>query len=104
MARDGRATPARISTVHDLLMMRLREDWSVAASGRGNPYKDDLKTRGTRTALGDLVQAYLAEKHRITQPEVFHGLESEIGALSQALPGVHPRLRKQMRKLAAPLP
>jgi len=103
-ARDRSTSEARIVAARGLLLERLREDWRAAASGRGNPYKKDYKRRGTRTALGDLVQLYRRESAAAARPEVFEGLSDEIVELSELLPGAHPLLRKYMRRLAEELP
>jgi hypothetical protein len=104
LSRGAPARPAEITTVRQLMLRRLREDWKVAAMGSGNPYKRDYKQAGTDTALGALVQAYLGERESISEPAVFDGMSDQILALCDTLPGVHPFLRKQMRRLARELP
>jgi hypothetical protein len=104
LAQDRATSPRDIRTARDLLMRRLREDWKVAAMGRGNPYKRDLRDGGTRTALGDLLQAVTESRNAMARPEVFDGLSQDVVALSARLPGVHPFLRKAMRRMAAQLP
>jgi hypothetical protein len=104
MARDPRTTRAEIATARDLMLVRLREDWKVAAMRRGNPYKRDYKRNATETALGDLVHSYQAQGSRLSRPETFSGLSAEIAELADVLPGRHPFLRKYMRRLASQLP
>jgi hypothetical protein len=104
MSRDAGTTGSELAAARELLMLRLRADWTAAVRARGNPYKRDLKTRGSRTALGDLVQTYRLEKGGLTRPDVFGGLSSEIMTLARELPGPHPLLRKHLRRLARQLP
>jgi hypothetical protein len=104
LSRGEPAGTGEIPTVQRLMLLRLREDWKVAVMGKGNPYKLDFKNGGTSTALGALVQAYLGERETIREPEVFDGMSQQILALSDTLPGAHPFLRKQMRRLAGELP
>jgi hypothetical protein len=103
-ARDEAVPTTEIRAARALLLQRLREDWKVAAMGRGNPYKKDFRNGGTRTALGDLVQTCREEYDTARRPEVFEGLSGEILALADLLPGAHPFLRKYVRRLAAELP
>jgi len=103
-AHDRGVSAVDIATARRLLLERLREDWRVAATGRGNPYKKDFKRSGSRTALGDLVQLYRDEAPAAARPEVFLGLSGEIIELAEVLPGAHPLLRKYMRRLALELP
>ena len=104
LAGDPGASPNEIARMRSLILLRLREDWKVAAMKRGNPYKDDFKRNRTETALGDLVQAYRAERDRIQRPEVFAGMSDDIVSLAGVLPGAHPFLRKYVRRLAGELP
>jgi hypothetical protein len=103
-AHDGATSDVEIATARDLLLERLREDWRVAATGKGNPYKKDLRRGGTRTALGELVELCRRESVSAVRPEVFEGLSSEILQLADVLPGAHPLLRKYVRRLALELP
>ena len=104
LSEDPGATGAEIAAARALLLTRLREDWRAAAHGSGNPYKVDYRRNETRTALGDLVQAYRAQRHRVARPDVFSGMSGEITTLARDLPGMHPFLRKYMRRLASTLP
>ncbi len=104
MSRDPGTSSAELAAARELLMLRLEADWTAAVRARGNPYKNDLKTRGSRTALGDLVQTYRREKNGLARPEVFGGLSSEIMTLARELPGPHPLLRRYVRRLALQLP
>jgi len=49
------------------------------------------------------VQAYERERSALSRSVAFHGLDIEISALADELPGVHPNLRRSMKKLAARL-
>jgi hypothetical protein len=100
LAGDRAASTRDIAGVRDLLMRRLRADWDVAVDADGNPYKEDAADRGTRTALGDLVRTYRQIKGSIRNPAVFEDLGAEIQQLADDLPGIHPLLRKHMKKLA----
>jgi hypothetical protein len=87
-----------------LLITRLREDWKVAVAGRNNPYKFDYRHNTATTALGDLVRTFREQEPAVRDHEVFDGLSTEVLALANSLPGIHPFLRKHMRKLARELP
>jgi hypothetical protein len=100
LSRDHRATESDILAARSLLLRRLRADWRRAVRVLGNPYKHDLKRGGTQTALGDLVQTFDGVRGEMTRPEVFRGLDIEIVALAEEMPGVHPFLRKSMKRLA----
>jgi len=89
---------------HELLMLRLREDWKVAVINNGNPYKADYKNGGATTALGDLVRTARDEGSTMSHPEVFAGLRADVTGLARSMPGIHPFLRKSMRRLASRLP
>jgi hypothetical protein len=102
-ARDPSVPQADVAEARALLLRRLEVDWNVAARGDGNPYEDDFKTGGTETALGDLVQTYLRNRSGIRSSTVFAGLDDEIEALAEDLPGTHPFLRKSMKRLAKKL-
>lgn len=99
LSRDTGSSSSDIRRARQLVLRRMRADWRVAARGRGNPYKKDLKHNGSLTALGDLVRTARLEGGAAC-PEVFDGLGAEIEALARELPGAHPFLRKSMRKLA----
>ncbi len=100
LSRDRHASPGDIATARDLMLARMKVDWRAAVRARGNPYKNDLKRNGTSTALGDLVQTYLRERRQIRNPAVFAGLGRQIEDLAGSMSGVHPMLRKSMRRLA----
>jgi hypothetical protein len=104
LAADAGSSPEDAVEARRLMLVRLREDWKVAVMADGNPYKRDHKHGGRRTALGDLLQTYLAARPALVRPEVFVGLGAEVARLAPELPGVHPLLRKHYRKLAARLP
>ena len=90
-SRDRLVSQSDIADARDLLLLRLREDWKVAAMGRGNPYKKDYKSNGTRTALGDLVSIYRGEARTMTRPDVFEGLSTPSRAARYASPDSPPR-------------
>jgi hypothetical protein len=100
LARDPAASPADIAEARELVFRRLRVDWRRAVRARGNPYKRDLKRRTTETALGELVATWRVERTRAAQPDVFTGLGDEIAEFARDLPGMHPFLRRSMKKLA----
>jgi hypothetical protein len=104
LARAERLSPSQLLAVHELLMLRLREDWKVAVIGKGNPYKADYKNRGASTALGDLVRTVCNDGSATSHPEVFAGLRADVTGLADSMPGFHPFLRKSMRRLASRLP
>jgi hypothetical protein len=83
------------------MMERLRADWARAAGASGNPYKRDFDTEGTETVLGQLVRVAQGGKRSFASPQVFAGLDGDIMALAEDLPGAHPLLRKWMKKLAS---
>jgi len=83
-----------------LMMERLRADWARTADASGNPYKRDFESEGTETVLGELVHATQGGHRSFASPQVFDGLDDDIAALSEDLPGAHPLLRKWMKKLA----
>jgi hypothetical protein len=103
LSRSSGVPRSDIAEARALMLRRLRVDWTAAVRSRGNPYKKDYKSRGTRTALGDLVQTYSRERSGISNEAVFEGLDAEIEALAEELPGVHPFLRKYMKRLARKL-
>ena len=100
LSLDPQAPASDIAAARSLILRRLRVDWRAAVRGSGNPYRYDYSHHGTRTALGDLVQAYQREKRSMVRPEVFAGLDGEIATLARELPGMHPFLRRHMKKLA----
>jgi hypothetical protein len=100
LSRDPRADRREIDRARDLMLSRLRVDWKAAVRGRGNPYKKDFKLGRSDTALGALVATYLAEQRRMARPDVFAGLGGEIESLARELPGIHPFLRKYLKRLA----
>ena len=85
------------------MIRRLRVDWEAVARARGNAYKDDYRNGTTRTALGDLVRTYEEQGAGVARPDLWRSLANRIDELAETLPGVHPRLRKYVRKLAARL-
>ena len=93
-------TRSDVKDSRDLMMDRLRADWERAAEGSGNPYKSDFESQGTSTALGELVRAIQAGHRSFASPQVFDGMDGDIAALCDELPGAHPLLRKWMKKLA----
>jgi hypothetical protein len=100
LSRNTLASEADILAARSLLLRRLRADWRRAVRVLGNPYKQDLAQGGAETALGDLVRTYDELRGEVTRPEVFRGLDVEIVALAEQMPGVHPFLRKSMKRLA----
>ena len=102
LARHGGA-PAEVTKAHELMLRRLRADWQKAVAANGNPYREDRKKAGVRTALGGLVNAFQAHRATFGEPHVFTDLVPRIEALAADLPGAHPFLRKHMKKLAREL-
>ena len=103
LIRLGRAQDAPVDDIagaRGLLMQRLQADWNVRIEEKGNAYESDLRDGGSRTAVGELVRAYRAEGPKVGDSLAFHGLDEEVGALADRLEGVHPNLRRSMRKLA----
>ena len=92
--------PGMIARARELVARRMRVDWRAAVRADGNPYKRDFKRGSTETALGDLVRAYRDHGSRSIRTEVWNGLRTDIEALAKELPGIHPRLRKYMKRLA----
>jgi hypothetical protein len=97
---DPNASAADILEARRMMLRRLRVDWKAAVRASGNPYKRDYRSWGGATALGALVVACRDERSRMASPEVFDGLGREIETLARELPGIHPFLRKFVRKLA----
>jgi hypothetical protein len=95
-----RVSPADVRDARALMIDRLRADWARAADASGNPYKRDFETEGTETVLGELVRTTTAGRRSFASPQVFDGLDDDVAALIEELPGAHPLLRKWMRKLA----
>jgi len=88
-----------VADARELMMDRLRADWDRAAAASGNPYKRDFDAHGAETVLGELVRS--TERRRsFVSPQVFDGMDRDVEALGDELPGAHPLLRKWMKKLA----
>ena len=102
-AHDSAVPWTDVAEARALMLRRLRVDWTAAVRSSGNPYKKDYKGKGTRTALGDLVQTYQRVRPVVSNGTVFEGLDTEIEALAEELPGTHPFLRKYMKRLARKL-
>lgn len=103
LARGEEFSTEAMRRAQELMLRRLRADWSAVSAAGGNGYKSDLKKKTRRTALGDLVWTYQAESGRFRHPEVFTGLTSRIEALAKSAPGTHPFLRRSMKKLTGKL-
>ncbi|CAM2006182.1 hypothetical protein [Acanthopleuribacter pedis] len=101
--RRGRHHHAAVNRAQDLMLERMRVDWKAAIAARGNPYKKDRKDGSKRTALGDLVHTFNQHRRDLARPEVFTDMQPKLDALSRRLPGTHPFLRKQFRRLAREL-
>jgi hypothetical protein len=100
LAATPQVSRSDVQDVRALMMERLRADWERAADASGNPYKRDFESAGTETVLGELVRAAQGGRRSFASPQVFEGLDGEIAALGDELPGAHPLLRKWMQKLA----
>lgn len=100
MAKLPQVSRSDVRDARALMRDRLRADWERAVDGSGNPYKTDFETEGSVTALGQLVRVTHDGQRTFTSPQVFDGLDREIDALADDLPGAHPLLRKWMKKLA----
>ena len=50
--------------------------------------------------LGEMVRATRDGRQTFASPQVWDGMEAEVTALAEDLPGAHPLLRKWMKKLA----
>jgi hypothetical protein len=100
LGRSATADRADVERAHQLMLRRLAADWQAAVREKGNPYKRDLRTGRSTTALGDLVAAVRAQGKRTVYREVFTDLVPRINQLSRSLPGSHPFLRSSMRKLS----
>jgi len=104
LAQERREAGGRVATARELLMTRLRADWKAAVARNGNPYKLDYRHDGATTALGDLVQTYRSQDPAARNHPVFAGLSKDVLKLAERLPGIHPFLRKYLRRLARELP
>ncbi len=102
LARRG-GSPSEVARVHELTLDRLRADWQRAVAADGNPYRRDRKQASAETALGSLVVAWRHHRAAFGAPRVFTELAPKIEALAADLPGAHPFLRSQMKKLARQL-
>jgi hypothetical protein len=100
LAGTPQVSRSDVQDVRALMMERLRADWERAADASGNPYKRDFDSQGAETVLGELVRATQGGQRSFASPQVFDGLDDDIAALSDDLPGAHPLLRKWMKKLA----
>jgi hypothetical protein len=103
LAQTPGAAPTDIDAARDLVFQRLRVDWTAAVRADGNPYKQDGRDRGSRTALGELVEAHRRAKDSLRNRAVFDGLDDQIKQLADSLPGVHPLLRRHMKQLSSRL-
>ena len=100
LAKKPHAPRGDVERARGLMLDRLRADWEHACAADGNPYKRDLESGGTDTALGELAKSVDAERRSLASRAVFDGLGDQISALADDLPGAHPLLRKWMKKLA----
>ncbi|MDJ0837277.1 MAG: hypothetical protein QNK37_12225 [Acidobacteriota bacterium] len=100
LARQPNPSRVDVDYAYRLLVRRMRADWKAAIKARGNPYKKDRKNKDTQTALGQLVVAYRAEQGSFANDEVFNGIRRMMLNMAKDLPGMHPFLRKQFKKLA----
>jgi hypothetical protein len=100
LAGTAQLSRSDVKDARALMMERLRADWERAADGSGNPYKRDYEIEGASTVLGQLVSVTQRGRRSFVSPQVFDGLNREIDALADDLPGAHPLLRKWMKKLA----
>jgi hypothetical protein len=103
LGHDPNPDPVDVDGARRLLMQRLEADWSARRAEKGNSYRDDATGSGSRTALGELVRAYERDRSVLRGSLAWNGLDDEIRALSDRLEGVHPSLRRWMRKLASRL-
>jgi hypothetical protein len=100
LAKKPHAPRGDVERARGLMLERMRADWEHACAADGNPYKRDLESGGTETALGELARSVDAERRSLTSRAVFDGLGDQISTLADDLPGAHPLLRKWMKKLA----
>jgi hypothetical protein len=103
LARSPSMDRSEVSRAHELMLRRLAVDWTAVGRADGNPYRNDLRTGGGSTALGELVAAVRTVRRTAADRSVFTDLVPRIEALSRSLPGNHPFLRRAMRKLARQL-
>lgn len=101
--RRSHATQAAVNRAQDLMLERMRVDWQAAVAARGNPYKTDHREGSRNTALGDLVHTFNQQRRLLARPEIFTEMQPKLEALARQLPGTHPFLRKQFRRLAREL-
>ncbi len=104
LGREAEPSPSEVSAARRLLMQRLEADWQARSGDEGNPYKEDERGGGVRTALGELVRAYERDRPALRASLAFNGLSDEIVALADRLPGSHPLLRRWFVRLASSLP
>ena len=97
------ASSSDVARAQDLFLRRLQVDWQAVVAAGGNPYKEDYKRSGRRTAMGDLANSFDEQRHRVRNPRVFNSLAPRIEALAKELPGTHPFLRKWFKRLAKKL-
>jgi hypothetical protein len=86
LGRSRSARPEDAAGARRLLAQRLAADWAAAASGSGNPYKDDAQDGGNRTALGELVAAYARDRRVLSRSAAFRGLNVELDSQIEQLP------------------
>ena len=98
-AADGSASSADMARAQNLMLRRLRVDWSAAVRDSGNPYRRDLRDGTRQTALGDLAMS-VSRRAGASDAEIFRTLVPRIEELLRDLPGTHPLLRRSMRKRA----
>ncbi len=104
LAAMADAPAAEVGAARTLLLGRLCADWETTKWRAGNPYREDVQTAGSATALGDLVQTYFRQRARLINPKVFSGLSHELGLLANRLDGPYPYRRKFFKRLARNLP
>jgi len=104
LAHERRQAGGRVAATRELLIARLQADWKAAVARNGNPYKFDYRHDGATTALGDLVQTYRLQDPAARRHPVFADLSKDVLRLADRLPGIHPFLRKHLRRLARELP
>lgn len=103
LARRANPDPGEVGESQALMLERLALDWRDAVDGSGNPYKKDRSTGTTHTELADLVHTFELHRETLDSPQIFSDLEPRVLALARDLPGVHPLLRRSLRKLARQL-
>lgn len=97
LAHHG-APSTEVRRAQELMLRRLRVDWDRVVEQRQNVYKQDLKNGTERTALGQLVNTYRRTSGQ--RNAVFSNLVPRIEALAKSTPGMHPFLKRSMKKLA----